>query len=376
MTILIVDDQEKILEATKKLVDWQKLHVDIVYTANSAFAAKKILLEQKVDIMLTDIEMPEEDGISLQKWQAENYPYVYCIFLTSHADFNYAQEAIRGGAFDYIVQPASIPEIEETIERCIVNLKQRHDYMQKSDRYDALTEEAEYPEERKPDSGRWGKWLIRGDYALLRNQVVNLLRLAEQDGYLTIRYRQQMIHAFLEACSVACYEKKMEQDVFFSEDFTYEDMVQSFHDDEELIKGIDKCLYCYGKQLAKNEGREEGEYTVQERIREVIRYLEENMDRMITRREAAKYVFLNEDYFSRMFRKETGMGFKEYLLKIKMDYAGKLLANTTMPVTLIASKVGYENFTNFSQMFRKVMGNTPTEYRKMNNESENTKSEN
>ena len=70
------------------------------------------------------------------------------------------------------------------------------------------------------------------------------------------------------------------------------------------------------------------------------------------------------------------MGFKEYLLKIKMDYAGKLLANTTMPVTLIASKVGYENFTNFSQMFRKVMGNTPTEYRKMNNESENTKSEN
>ena len=38
----------------------------------------------------------------------------------------------------------------------------------------------------------------------------------------------------------------------------------------------------------------------------------------------------------------------------------------TMPVTLIASKAGYENFTNFSQMFRKVMGVTPTEYRKIN----------
>lgn len=366
MIVLIVDDQEKILEATKKLVDWEKLHVDIVFTANSALAAKKILKEQKVDIMLTDIEMPGEDGIALQKWQAENYPYVYCIFLTSHANFSYAKEAIRGGAFDYIVQPASIPEIEETIARCLQHLEQRTYYMQKSSRYDALTEQTECPEERKPDSSRWGKWLIRGDYVLLRNQAVNLLHLAEKDGYLTIRYRQQMIHAFLEACSVACYEKKVEQDAFFSEQFTYEDMLQSFHSDEELTDAIDKCLHNCGKKLAEKEGREEENYTVQERIREVMRYLEENMDRMISRREAAKYVFLNEDYFSRMFRKETGMGFKEYLLKIKMDYAGKLLANTTMSVTLIASKVGYENFTNFSQMFRKVMGTTPTEYRKMN----------
>ena len=366
MTVLIVDDQEKILEATKKLVNWEKLHVDKVCTANSAFAAKEILQEQRVDIMLTDIEMPGEDGIALQKWQAEEYPYIYCIFLTSHADFAYAKEAIRGGAFDYIVQPASIPEIEETIGRCLEHLEQRTYYMQKSNRYDALTEHAECPEERKPDSGRWGKWLIRGDYALLRNQAVNLLHLARQDGYLTIRYRQQIIHAFLEACSVVCYEKKIDQEAFFSEQFAYEDMIQSFYSDEELIEAIDKSLHNYEKELVKNEGREEENYTVQERIREVVCYLEENMDRMISRREAAKYVFLNEDYFSRMFRKETGMGFKEYLLKIKMDYAGKLLANTTMPVTLIASKVGYENFTNFSQMFRKMMGITPTEYRKIN----------
>ena len=61
-----------------------------------------------------------------------------------------------------------------------------------------------------------------------------------------------------------------------------------------------------------------------------------------------------------------GVGYKEYVLKQKMDYAEKLLENTDMPVTLIASKVGYENFTNFTQMFRKYSGETPTEYRKRN----------
>ena len=65
-----------------------------------------------------------------------------------------------------------------------------------------------------------------------------------------------------------------------------------------------------------------------------------------------------------MFRKETGMNYKEYVLKIKMDYACRLLKETDLPITLIASKVGYDNFANFSKMFRKVMGITPTEHRK------------
>ena len=66
-----------------------------VFIADSAAVARKILEANKVDIMLTDIEMPGEDGISLQKWQAVHYPQVCCIFLTSHADFSYAKEAIH-----------------------------------------------------------------------------------------------------------------------------------------------------------------------------------------------------------------------------------------------------------------------------------------
>lgn len=54
MTVLLVDDQEKILEATKKLVDWERLGIGMVYTADSASAAKEILSQYSVDIMLTE----------------------------------------------------------------------------------------------------------------------------------------------------------------------------------------------------------------------------------------------------------------------------------------------------------------------------------
>lgn len=62
MNVLLVDDQERILIATKKLVNWDRLGVQEVFIADSAAVARKILEANKVDIMLTDIEMPERMG--------------------------------------------------------------------------------------------------------------------------------------------------------------------------------------------------------------------------------------------------------------------------------------------------------------------------
>ncbi|MGN1381201.1 MAG: helix-turn-helix domain-containing protein, partial [Eubacterium sp.] len=73
---------------------------------------------------------------------------------------------------------------------------------------------------------------------------------------------------------------------------------------------------------------------------------------------------LSEDYFSRVFRKETGYGYKEFLIRQKIEYARKLLEETDMPVTIIASKVGYGNFNQFTQIFRKYTGETPSGLRK------------
>ena len=212
---------------------------------------------------------------------------------------------------------------------------------------------------REPDATIWGRWLVRKDFDLVRNQIKNLLIYAQQEQMLTMNYMQKTMQAFLEAISIACYENQKKLQDIFDENFTYEHILDSYHSLEALAKSVDFCIHRY--QLLIHE-EDEGErlYSVKERIQEIIQYLDNNMDRMITRREAAKYVFLNEDYFSRMFRKETGLGYKEYLLNIKMEYAKKLLIETKIPVALIASKVGYDNYSNFTQMFRKVVGVTPS----------------
>ncbi len=357
MIVLLVDDQARILEATSKLVNWEKLGVDRVLTAQSAGEARTILQAEDIDILLTDIEMPGEDGISLQRWQRENYPEIMCIFLTSHADFAYAQEALRNGAYDYILQPAAIPEIEKVMERAIKSLAERRDMMEVSRNVDvALAHAQNY-------TLAWSKWIERGDMQLVRSRVSAMMDEAEHRGSMSVGYCRRLHYVFMESCRLAAHMLKTDLRTLLADGGEDENaLVNACGSRREMIDSVDRCLHAF--DLRSRRAGNSQEITTEQRIREVIHYLGENLDHMISRSEAAQHACLNEDYFSRAFKKETGMGYKEFVLKQKADYAIKLLANTDLPITVIAAKVGYDNYSNFTQMFRKLTGRTPTDYRK------------
>lgn len=99
-------------------------------------------------------------------------------------------------------------------------------------------------------------------------------------------------------------------------------------------------------------------------IERAIAYVKKNLSKNISRTEVAREVYLNEEYFSRLFRQKTGATFKDYILMEKMNEAKKLLRQSRLSVGIIASKVGYDNFSHFSKMFKKITDQTPQEYRK------------
>ena len=357
MNVLLVDDQVRILEATKKLVDWDSLGIDHVLTAQSAGEARAILESENIDILLTDIEMPEEDGIALQRWQREHFPEVMCIFLTSHADFAYAQEALRNGAYDYILQPAAFPEIEKVMARAIKALAERRDMIETSRNVDAALSNAQ------KNTLEWSQWIEQGDTQLVRSRVSAMLDEAESRGALSPGYCRRLHYVFMEACRLAAHMLKSDLSNLLADAGEDENALSgACESHRELLDCADRCLRAFDER-ARRAGNGQ-EITTEQRIREVIHYLGQNMDRTISRSEAAQQACLNEDYFSRAFKKETGLGYKEYVIEQKMDYAAKLLANTDLPITVVAAKVGYDNYSTFTQMFRKVRGVTPTDYRK------------
>ena len=95
-----------------------------------------------------------------------------------------------------------------------------------------------------------------------------------------------------------------------------------------------------------------------------MEYVKKNISKNILRSEVAQAVHMNEDYFSRVFKIRTGVTFKDYVLIEKIKTAQFLLANTRLSIGIIASKVGYDNFSHFSKMFKKMINQTPQEYRR------------
>lgn len=117
LTILIVDDELPAIEAIAQRVDWERLNIGRALVADSAAAARTIFFRERIDLMLCDIEMPGESGLELLAWVNQCSRQTVSIFLTCHADFTYAKQAVHMGAFDYLLKPALIEDIEEVVGR-------------------------------------------------------------------------------------------------------------------------------------------------------------------------------------------------------------------------------------------------------------------
>lgn len=73
--------------------------------------------------------------------------------------------------------------------------------------------------------------------------------------------------------------------------------------------------------------------------------------------------FMNPDYASRLFKKDYGISIKNYIIDKRIEAAKDLLATTTLPINVIATNVGYENYSYFTRLFKKVTNLTPIEFR-------------
>src|SRR5699024_9873349 len=85
----------------------------------NALEARTILEKNVIDVMLCDIEMPMENGLSLIRWVRQQKMPTRCVLLTAHPDFQYAREAIPLDVTDYVVQPAPYSEILRVARKAI-----------------------------------------------------------------------------------------------------------------------------------------------------------------------------------------------------------------------------------------------------------------
>lgn len=262
MNILIVDDNVSTLNTLTGSLDWKELGIRDVYTAQTADEALRVFSDKQVDILLCDIEMPGTDGLSLVRRLREAGNQVVCLFLTAHAEFYYAQQAIELNSIDYILKPFSIADVTEKLRSAISLCRER----------------------------------------------------AENSSY--IKYGKLWVDS-QDSLSKESREKLVSRE------------------NEEEHRGV---------QQAKE-------------------YMKEHYTEQISLAEIAEYVNYNPSYLSTIFKRHEGIPPLDYLTNVRIRQARLLLACNDFSIGDIATMVGFQSISYFNRTFKKVVGQTPGEYK-------------
>ncbi|HBQ64313.1 MAG TPA: hypothetical protein DD727_05210 [Clostridiales bacterium] len=103
---------------------------------------------------------------------------------------------------------------------------------------------------------------------------------------------------------------------------------------------------------------------VRQTVRNVLDYIEAFPSSRLSLKDLAGAGFYNPSYFSRMFREQCGMTVREYLCRLRIQSARKMLEETSLKLYRIAIQAGFGNSSSFYRIFREHVGMTPEEYRK------------
>lgn len=139
------------------------------------------------------------------------------------------------------------------------------------------------------------------------------------------------------------------------------------HADDYIEKPIDiiKTKTIIANILkSKDDGDGIDSMNIKGKVGRTKLFAERNFHKKVTLDDAAKTVGLSPKYLSRIFKEETGVGFSEFRIEIKVQKAKEMLKNTGYNVNQISDRLGYENAESFIRVFRKSAGCTPSEYRK------------
>lgn len=117
--VYIVDDEMWIIIGLKKLIEKSGLPFQVIGEANNGVSALEEIEEKRPDVLFTDIRMPGYNGLELMEKLNETGLDMKVIFISGYADFEYAQSAVRLGAFDYLVKPIDQEQLNHVLERIL-----------------------------------------------------------------------------------------------------------------------------------------------------------------------------------------------------------------------------------------------------------------
>ena len=363
-TILIADDEY----SARKMLRMHLGQLDgytIVGEASNGQKALELFRTLRPDILITDIQMPIMNGLDLVEAIRKEKEDQIVIILSCHESFLYAQRAIRLSVRDYLIKDLITTE---DLDQCLSNASRLL-----SEPPEATVEVfAPKPQDIHSIRGILPEYAERIEEEL--KQLSSCFFTRDRAG--TIRSIQNLYRAQLSGMAQFCFLQKINS-ILIS--WIINECVRHGIDTAAVFAGSgsplsilesapDPAVACsvlcrWVENLMDSTELESRE---SERIRQVIAYLNENYHRDLSLQSIADHFHIHKVYLSRSFKEETGTTLNSYLSYLRIEKAKLLLCMRTYRTTEIAYMVGFNNTQNFYNVFRKLVGCSPSDYMEEN----------
>ncbi|HEX2945025.1 MAG TPA: response regulator [Clostridia bacterium] len=533
--VLIIDDEPIIRKGLRNIINWKNFGCEVCGEAADGLEGIDLIRKLLPDIIVTDIKMPETDGLTMLREIKDSVPDSKIIILTGHRDFDYVHEALKIGAFDFLLKPSKIEELTSVITRAVKELKFKKERSEEFEKlnvlfkqnvsvlrekflYDVIYEintneddirqkfelfniknnnfhmliiQNDSDDSNDSDISQYDRHLYQFGIINMFNEVftdtfdvinvtLNNIGLAfivmlkdETENTVELidkkcSYLQDIIcNCFgftvtiavsAEGCKLTQLPQKFKEcrealehkfymgsnSIILHSDintfFKYDDNSMLEKLQKALIEGIKsgneqsvrdrlKDIYIYVKtidpsrkefiknfywnlissinnirtSLMSGDSDKKLEYSelgglygliekctnsdelntlldesarsvtskvnsynnksIKLILRKAVEYLQNHYNEQITLNEVAEHTFVSTYYISRMFKKEMGKNFVDYLNEIRIEKAKEMLRDVRYKTYEVAEQVGIPDAHYFSKLFKKYVGVTPTEFR-------------
>ena len=361
-SVLIVEDEQLVRDTLAKVIPWRSLGVEAVYQAEDGRRGLAMAERYGPDLIISDIKMPQLNGIEFARAVRQAMPACRIVFLTAYADKKYLKDAIALHVDGFIEKPLDPEEITAAVGALLRPAEQPQPAGSAAPFYAGSGERTSsddqtftlprnyysefdlLPRQDRRDDARQSLCALFSRMAQCRGTDPDYIRSV----FSRLAFRLESA-AHIRGAAAAEAE---------SERFAY----ACSHMDT-LAKLTDGFSALTERYFAEVDSLDPG------LVAQVNQYLQAHFsDSDCTVKAIAYALNYNDSYLCMVYKKKTGSTINTVLTDMRMDLACQLLRQSSLKLYEIGRRVGYPNGRYFSSLFTREVGVTPRQYREQHHE--------